>query len=395
MVMRLKLSLLVCACVGGLGMLAQPARAQSPAPPKLVVDKTAFKLPIRMPNHTNFKEFLLYMKEGSGQWALRGRTPATSTHFNCKVPHDGEYWFTLVAVDEKGRTHPPDLSGVEPQVIVVVNSGTAARDGSWLPDPVSIVPTPNAPTPNAPPSAVSPPVMENTNYRLPEPPRTGASQPRPAGSAGLVNSTKVAVDYNIAKVGTSGIGRIDIYATADDGQTWQRVGEDAGTRSPVAVNLPGEGVWGIRLVACNGNGLGGRIPVPGDKPSSTIEVDVSGPNIHNMEIDSVSRKGGLEIRWKISDKNLGAEPISLFHGPSVNGPWQPIGVRLKNDGRYMWQLPRDVNPQLYVRMEAVDQAGNVSRFDLRDPLILDTTEPDLNIIGITPIQLTGHRSGGN
>ncbi len=54
--------------------------------------------------------------------------------------------------------------------------------------------------------------------------------------------------------------------TPDQGQTWHRLGEDLDKRSPADINLPGDGVFGIRIVITNGNGFGGRPPVRGDAP---------------------------------------------------------------------------------------------------------------------------------
>ena len=76
----------------------------------------------------------------------------------------------------------------------------------------------------------------------------------------IVNTTHVGVDYNVGRQGPSGLGKIEVWATPDQGRTWQRVGEDRDHRSPVIADLPGEGVFGIRLVATNGSGFGGKAP---------------------------------------------------------------------------------------------------------------------------------------
>jgi hypothetical protein len=58
-------------------------------------------------------------------------------------------------------------------------------------------------------------------------------------------------------------------------QSWQRLGEDANRKSPVEIDLPGEGLFGVSLVVTNGRGFGGTPPSPGDSPDWWIEVDVT------------------------------------------------------------------------------------------------------------------------
>jgi hypothetical protein len=242
--------------------------------------------------------------------------------------------------------------------------------------------TPTAQTPTVqPPTAAQPVVQTSTVAAAP----TTAASAAATATAGrqILNTTRVGIDYNIGRVGPSGLSKVEVWASQDKGQTWHKVGEDSDQRSPAEVDLPGEGTYGIRLVGTNGNGFGGKAPVAGDPAGTTIEVDLTSPVVHAFDVDSVSKNGVLGIRWRVSDKNLTGEPINLFYASQKSGPWLPIAFKAKNDGVYQWTLPRDVPTQLFFRLEAADVAGNLARTETPNPIMLDMTEPDVNVTGIT------------
>ncbi len=203
----------------------------------------------------------------------------------------------------------------------------------------------------------------------------------------LLSTMRAAVDYRIDQVGPSGVGRVDVYITSDQGNTWQKLCDDPDRRSPAEIQLPGEGVFGLRLVVSNGLGFGGNPPARGDQPTSSIEVDLSSPHVQIREIEPVATGGGhLEIRWSAGDKNLGPEPISLYYRARPDAPWAIIARNVKNDGLYRWTFPRDQGAQFYIRLEATDLAGNVSRADTNTPVMVDMTEPRATVLGITGLQ---------
>lgn len=85
-----------------------------------------------------------------------------------------------------------------------------------------------------------------------------------------VNSPNVLLEYELLKVGKSGVGSVDLWMTRNDGKTWDRYAQDPGVKGAnlaanqqAAVELPGEGVYGIRLVARSRAGLGKPPPQPG------------------------------------------------------------------------------------------------------------------------------------
>jgi hypothetical protein len=213
-------------------------------------------------------------------------------------------------------------------------------------------------------------------------PVSPASPARPAGGL-LLNTTRAFIDYRIEHVGPSGVGKVEVWVTADKGQTWKCIGEDADKCSPAEVTLPGDGVYGVKLVVTNGNGFGGKAPVPGEAPASWVEVDTTSPKLELREMDTTSAPGHITVRWSASDKNLGGEPVELYYATRREGPWLPIARGVKNDGTYRWAFPRDATTQFYVRVDVTDAAGNVARVETPTPVTLDVTEPNATVVNIS------------
>src|SRR5262249_22782076 len=154
-----------------------------------------------------------------------------------------------------------------------------------------------------------------------------------------INTTRATIEYRLDQVGPSGVSKVEVWVTPDEGKTWQRLCEDPDRRSPADIDLPGEGLFGVRLVVTNGNGFGGTPPVPGDVPTCWVEVDQTAPHARLQEIDPVTRGGVLDIRWTATDKNLGPESVHLYYATRREGPWLPIARGLRNDGVYHWTFP--------------------------------------------------------
>ena len=417
-------------CVTSYAQAPGGGAPNTPANNKIYTNKTVFHLPIKIDDRLrgDLREVYLYVKDGSGPWLRKDTVAPTQTHFTFRVPHDGEYWFSVVTMDRAGRMTPADVTKEPPGLMVVVDTrpieatgGLAAggnvspaRPGAApvaapaapvMPPAPTMLPTvPAAPTPVVAasaslPSVPLPPAASATTYK-PAVPTTQGINPTPVASGNrtsrqLLNTTRASVDYRIDQVGPSGLGKVDIWLTADEGRTWQRVGEDADRRSPAEVNLPGEGRFGIRLVVTNGNGFGGKAPVAGDAPSSIVEVDLTKPFVQLREIEPVGSNGTVDVRWTASDKNLGTEPINLFYAPGREGPWLPLATNLKNDGMFHWTVPHTGMSQFLVRLECTDLAGNVARCETQTPVVLDTTEPTVQVLSVSGVHGSPLRPSGN
>jgi hypothetical protein len=235
------------------------------------------------------------------------------------------------------------------------------------------------------------PAPSHAESMKPNLPETRPASPAPTMLPGgtprqLINTTRACLDYRIDQVGPSGVGKVEVWLTSDNGNSWQMRCEDIDRRSPAEFDLPAtDGLYGVRVVITNGNGFGGRAPTAGEQPQCWIEVDTVPPTVQLREIEPITTGGMLDIRWTATDKNLGSEPVSLYFATNKQGPWVQIGRGLKNDGLYRWAFPRDAGSQFYVRIEVADAAGNVTRVDSPTAVMLDMTEPRASVVGVTGV----------
>jgi len=214
----------------------------------------------------------------------------------------------------------------------------------------------------------------------------GAPKPNPSPPHKLINGTHAVLDYQIEKIGPSGVGKVEIWMTADRGQSWKCMGEDLDRKSPAEVDLPGEGVYGISLVVSNGRGFGGTPPAKGGAPDLWIEVDKTAPTGELLAVrpGSGHDAGALLISWRAQDKNLGMTPIELYYATQKDGPWHPIVKEHRNDGLYRWQVPNDIGAaEAYIRLVVVDQAGNRCRCETPQATPLDDhSRPRASVIHV-------------
>jgi hypothetical protein len=260
---------------------------------------------------------------------------------------------------------------------------TPAQRLETLP-PTNRVEFPAPPPPLTPPPVNLPPIQTELPTKppahLPELPIKTSSAPHQ-----LISTTQASIEYRIDQVGPSGVGKVEIYMTPDNGQTWHRLAEDTVKRSPAEIKLPGDGVYGIRIVVSNGNGFGGKAPVRGDAPHCTVEVDTTAPfvQLRSAEVMRGAGVSQVEIRWNATDKNLGSAPVTLHYRTRPDGPWELVARNVKNDGLHRWAFPRDAGSQFFFKIEVADQAGNVSHDVSRQPILIDMSEPRATIVGVS------------
>lgn len=221
------------------------------------------------------------------------------------------------------------------------------------------------------------------------PPANPPSPSRPViAQRKLINQKQLMLNYRLEQVGASGVGKVEIWITADQSQSWQKLSEDVERKSPATIELPGEGVYGITLVVSNGRGFGGTPPNSGDAPDTWVEVDMTRPTVELKEIrgGGTEDPGSLHITWNAHDRNLAPDAVDLYFAANREGPWSPIAKGLRSDGHYRWAPPINVGSQVYVRLVARDLAGNATVVETSQPFAIDDmSRPRGRLVGIAPV----------
>jgi len=223
--------------------------------------------------------------------------------------------------------------------------------------------------------------------------------------ANVINYLAFDVGYEVESRGPSGISRVDLWVTRDDGRTWLKWSQHDGKGTSVRVNLSvpanpqPEGTYGFRVVPVSGAGLSEREPTAGDAPELRVVVDVTPPQLDLFPpVGDPNNPDTLVIQWKASDKNFGDDPITIEWSDKPTGSWQPVAVggetvqlatvtaaqarRLPNTGSFAWHVPAGLPPRVYLKVTARDAAGNVKEVVTRDPILVDLVKPRAKISGI-------------
>lgn len=235
-------------------------------------------------------------------------------------------------------------------------------------------------TPAAPPAADTPAAS------APQLSRSAIAQ---LGSVRQTNSHKFSLDYEVEAVGSGGLNAVELWATKDEGQTWEPWGKDPDGESPFDIETVGQGVYGFKMVVIGGNGLTSPRPMPGDPADLYVLVDTQQPTakITGAQYGEQEETGQLIIRYRCDDANdnLTDRPVTLLFAAAPDGPWTTIATGLDNGGRYAWPADPQLPRQIYLRVEAVDMAGNVGGYTLDTPVNVQGLAPRARIRGFNPV----------
>jgi hypothetical protein len=231
----------------------------------------------------------------------------------------------------------------------------------------------------------------------PAPPRTTPSQLVPLQ---FIKNRELTLDYEVAKIGPSGLGSVELFVTQDEGRSWQKVADfqnltqtemeqqsSSGTvQRSLKVTLPQtEGRFGFFLVVKSKAGHGKPNPESGTLPQVRVELDYTPPEAElYLPEPEPGHRDHLILHWKASDRNLTPTPITLEWAERRDGDWKKIGeAELPNTGRTVWQLPpTGMPPHVYLRLTVRDAAGNVSVAETDKPVTIDMNEPEVTNIHV-------------
>lgn len=169
----------------------------------------------------------------------------------------------------------------------------------------------------------------------------------------------VDLEWTGGDLGGSGLKRVTLYVTRDDGRTWKRHGEDADLKSPYPFTDL-DGVIGMRLVAEDRMGNAAAPPAPGTPPRHTLVLDRTKPEVKLLSPVAGGYHAAvpIDVRWTAKDNmRLPETGISLFWTGDGGKTWNEIASGLKNDGFHAW-TPPGAGPAFRVKVAATDAAGN-------------------------------------
>jgi hypothetical protein len=427
------------------GWIGNPADGQEAAPGIIYSRYRHFRVPFQTgQGQQALKQLQLYVSTDQGKsWQAHALAPPEQRFFQFMTDRDGLYWFTVQTQDHEGRLFPATLDGAQPSLKVIIDTqppvivlqALAPRGNeagvSWdirdenldltLPDALQLDyrrggSGPWLPLPRPPSGSQmfwSPQTNAPLQVRLrardragnwgeatttvslgggqdyaggPEAPEVFQG-PRPEERK-LVNSKRISLNFELKEVGPSGVSLVELWFT-QDGKSWNKYPHNItqeGSPRPFVFDVNGEGLYGITLVARSGVGLGLRPPQLGDRPQLWIEVDLTRPvvQIQGVVVGEGTDKGKLFITWAARDKNMGRQPITIAYAEQQAGPWTTIVERQANLGRHVWTMPERLPYQFYVKVEAVDLAGNVGTAVTPQLVKVDLSQPRVHILNVEP-----------
>ncbi len=305
---------------------------------------------------------------------------------------------------------------VEPAPIPPAPALPPNTQPAWAATPVGGVQQPVAPAPMPTPLTSAPPapLPMATDHGF-QPVATGSgisSQPTSApANTQLINFTRFDLQYQLEN-GPSGISKIDLYVTRDEGRAWVRWSQHDSRETPLRValdvsfnqkNIQIEGDYGFKLVPTSGAGLSDGAPMPGTPPELRVHVDLTPPLVEvGAPEPDPNQRNAMVLRWRITDRNPGKEQVLIEWSEQPNGPWSsvaasdsgtalvagpiattPTSQRVPNTGSYTWVLPSTLRThKVYLRFSAWDAAGNKTEAANPQPFLVDPHKPKARIQGI-------------
>lgn len=202
----------------------------------------------------------------------------------------------------------------------------------------------------------------------------------------LVGSPRFPLKYSVADAGPGGPATVELWMTQDNGRNWAYLGQDPDRASPFQVDLPGDGVYGLRIVARSASGLGDRPPQSGEPPEVMVEVDTTPPFVRMGPAQLMpGNESAVKITWKAEDPHLGPKPVVISYRPDrPDGIWQQATPPLPNTGQYVWKLPPNLPGKIHLRIDVIDTLDNRGWAETADnaPVVIDRSRPKGKILGL-------------
>jgi len=199
----------------------------------------------------------------------------------------------------------------------------------------------------------------------------------------LVSNAVFNVDYTVEDVGPSGVSSVELFVTENGGQKWFRYGNDTDMKSPMLVDVQGEGTFGFAIRVRNGVGFIDPPPQPGDAPEIVVTVDQTAP-VTQLTLPEVRIQSSplVRLEWNVQDTH--ATNVRLEWATSTSGPWIPVFDWQPDPGRIDWPIQANSPHSVHFRLLARDSAGNIGSSQTSQPVLIDLKRPKARMIGVQP-----------
>ncbi len=404
-----------------------------------------FRIPFdrNNPDFAHVRRLLLQVSRDMGKtWGYAASANPADGSFPFSAPEDGWYWFAVQSEDTDGHVYPADASQFVAALKVCVDTvrpvaalrpatpreGTVAvewdiddknldpaslridyrplgshDDREWLPLHVQSVAKGD--------QGWTPPLNIPLEVRLyvrdragneavavtsvtPGASRSASPGQAPAGNILYVKNRNVQLHYKLDNVGESGVQGIDVWVTRD-AQRWEKqysldarkAGITPGQQDQtLSLQLADSGRWGISILPRSGVGLADPPPSRGDQPQVWIEVDETRPvvQIHNVVVGQQGADmGRVIVYYSVNDKFLRQRPITVSYSDTAAGPWTVLEKDLESTGSYVLDTKALKMPyQFFLKVDAVDEAGNVGSVVTAQPVKIDFKVPKATTIKV-------------
>jgi hypothetical protein len=433
---------LFAGCLAFLAFLPTPSAGQTTGDDGVYYTKAkAFNIPFKpeAANRRLQKVELYVSRDGGRSWSRAAVNNPNDGYFGFQTQEEGWYYFAPRTIDQDNRAYPANLDQLQPTMKVCVDTTppevvlkpSTPRDGKvgveWLvrDDNLDLnsfrleyragggswqdLPAQKAASGER---LWVPNTSGNVDVRLRVQDRAGNlgektvtlspngdrtvpdSRPKP-GDAGpatdtgasairFVNTNRISFNFKIEDVGTSGVSAVELWYTEDQGRSWRKHPEVLGNQPPYVVTVEGEKLYGFTLIAKSGVGKGEEPPRKGDPPQVYVQVDKTKPEVRleSAKVAGAYEGNTLSIAWSARDQFMRPQPITISYCERLGDEWKPIARDIENTGKYVWKLPSDVPPRMYVRVEAIDRAGNIGSDETKEEVIVDLKVPRVINIGV-------------
>ena len=161
--------------------------------------------------------------------------------------------------------------------------------------------------------------------------------------------------------------------------------EQADPQVSMPFMAPEDGRYGFIVIPESGAKLREPDPAKNATPQYLVQVDTQKPTVKVRDVQVTPGVNGpkVEILWDAIDPNMMPDPIVIEYAPTQDfaNP-KMIVAKIPNSRRYTWEVADKTIYKFFVRVRAVDQAGNSGEHVYEKEVNIDLDRPSATIADV-------------